>query len=316
MRHIVGEKDLWPIGPNWAYHCTASGSVMNNTSFLENAMAGIYGPATSLEDFMRKAHAMDYDATRSMYEAFRANVPRSTGIVQWMLNSAWPSLYWQLYDWYGIPTAGYYGVKKGNAPVQAVFNYGDNCVYVVNDGVPAAAYKVDVKVYDKDCRLVRHEVEQVVSGPRDPRKVASGIEGPCFLAVEVSGQNGVASNFYCVPEKCNAYVWSKADWWGIPMQEYADMRFVSNLPETRLSLQVKAAEGGCDVTLVNRSSIIAYQNILKATDKKGDLVPGTFWSDNFLTILPGESRTVHCTLPADGPEVRISFTGWNAKEAE
>ena len=316
MRHIVGEKDLWPIGPNWAYHCTASGSVMNNTSFLENAMAGLYGPATSLEDFMRKAHAMDYDATRSMYEAFRANVPRATGIVQWMLNSAWPSLYWQLYDWYGIPTAGYYGVKKGNAPVQAVFNYGDNCVYVVNDGVPAAAYKVDVKVFDKDCRLVRHEVEQVVSGPRDPRKVASGIEGPCFLAVEVSGGSGCASNFYCIPEKCNAYVWEKADWWGIPFEGFADMRFVSNLPETRLSLQVKAVEGGYDVTLVNKSAIIAYQNILKALDGKGDLIPGAFWSDNFLTVLPGESRTVRCTLPAGCPEARIAFSGWNAKQAD
>lgn len=54
-------------------------------------------------DFLRKADWLNYEGTRTMFEAFRVNIPRTTGIVQWMLNSAWPSLYWQLYDYYLIP---------------------------------------------------------------------------------------------------------------------------------------------------------------------------------------------------------------------
>ena len=316
VRRIVGEKDLWPIGPNWAYHCTASSSVMNNTSFLEHAMRHLYGRIEGLDDFMRKAHAMDYDATRSMYEAFRANVPEATGIVQWMLNSAWPSFYWQLYDWYGIPTAGYYGVKAANAPVQAVYNYGDNSVYVVNDGVPEAGYNVHIRVYDRHCQLVRDDNVHLTSRPRDPWKVAGSIEGPCFLALEVSGKDYQARNFYCIPAELNRYKWSKADWWGIPMDKYTDMRFVRDLPETRLDMQVAPSGSGYDVTLVNKGKVIAYQNILKALDSDGRLIPGTFWSDNFFTLLPGESRTVHCTLPQGCSQAEIGFSGWNAKLAK
>jgi exo-1,4-beta-D-glucosaminidase len=313
VRRMVGEKDLWPIGPGWAYHCTASSSVMNNTQFLENAMNHLYGPAGGLEDWMRKAHAMDYDATRSMYEAFRANVPEATGIVQWMLNSAWPSLYWQLYDWYGIPTAGYYGVKAANAPVQAVYNYGNNSVWVVNDGVPAADYKVRIRVYDQNSHLVRDEQVPVTSRPRDSWKVAGGIEGPCFLAVEVNGKDYSASNFYCIAAGLNRYKWNRADWWGIPIDTYADMLFVTRLPSASLAMKVRQAEGGYDVTLENKSQVIAYQNILKALDGDGNLIPGTFWTDNFFTVLPGESRTVHCSLPAGCAQAAVGFSGWNAK---
>ena len=316
VQRMVGAKDLWPIGPNWAYHCTASSSVMNNTSFLENAMKNTYGQAEGLDDFMRKAHAMDYDATRSMYEAFRANVPEATGIVQWMLNSAWPSLYWQLYDWYGIPTAGYYGVKAANAPVQAVYNYGDKCVYVVNDATPEASYEVRLRVYDKQGKLLRDETEKVVSRPCDPRKVGAPVEGACFLALDICGKDYSATNFYCIPAELNSYVWHKADWWGIPIDGYCDMRFVSELPKIALQMQVKAVESGYDVTLVNKTGVIAYQNILKAKDAQGNLIPGTFWSDNFFTVLPGESRTVHCALPKGCSEAEISFSGWNSKMTE
>ena len=313
VARMVGAKDLWPIGPGWAFHCTASDSHMNNTSFLEKAMKKSYGKAESLEDFMRKAHAMDYDATRAMYEAFRANVPEATGIVQWMLNSTWPSLYWQLYDWYGIPTAGYYGVKKANAPVQAVYNYADHCVYVVNDGVPSNSYKVTVRVYDAASKLVRNEEHIVNSQPRDTRKVVSGIEGPSFVDIKVECGGYSTSNFYCVPQHLNRYKWDKSDWWGIPMEKSADMQFVSNLPATKVALKVVEADGGYDVTLTNGSAVIAYQNILKAKDDKGSLIPGTFWSDNFFTVLPGESCTVHCTLPEGCEKAHVELAGWNAK---
>ena len=313
LKRIVGEKDLWPIGPNWAYHCTASSSVMNSTDFLAHAMTQLYGQGESLEDFLRKAHAMDYDATRSMFEAFRARVPAATGIVQWMLNSAWPSLYWQLYDWYGIPTAGYYGVKNANAPVQAVYNYADNSVYLVNDAVPARDYKVRIRVYDADSQLRRSEEVTVCSRPRDPWKIASGIDGPCFLSLEVEAGAYSASNFYCIPAGNNRYQWPLADWWGIPIETYADMQFVSRLPEVGLAMEVTPAGDGYDVTLVNKGAVIAYQNILKALDERGNLIPGTFWTDNFFPVLPGESRTVHCSLPQGCKQARIAFSGWNGK---
>ena len=316
LRRMVGEQDLWPIGPAWAYHCTASGSHMNNTSFQENVMKGTFGEAESLQDYVRKAHALDYDATRSMFEAFRCNVPNATGIVQWMLNSAWPSMYWQLYDWYGVPCAGYYGVKKGNQPVQAVYNYKEGAVYVVNDAVPEAGYTLKMKVFDAASKLVRAEEDAVVSAPRAPKKVFDGIQGPCFVALQLLAADGrpVADNFYCVPEKGGVYDWEEADWWGIPILETSDLRFVTELPEAQVAIKVSPAEGGYSVQVENLSQVIAYQQILKAKNSEGELIPGCLWSDNFFSLAPGESRVITCRLPEGVKEAEISLKGWNNKE--
>jgi exo-1,4-beta-D-glucosaminidase len=310
LRRMVGEKDLWPIGPNWAYHCTASATHMNSTAFQEKVMEGIYGKADSLEDYMRKAHALDYESERAMFEAFRGNLPRTTGIVQWMLNSAWPSLYWQLYDWYGIPTAGDYGTRNACRPVQLVYNYADGCVWAVNDAVPEAAVEARLRVYDAQGKLVKEERKAFTSCEREPQKVFDKIGGPCFVALELNGDTQ-AVNFYTIPEKGNVYSWDEASWWGIPFLGYSDLRFVSALPETTLDMQVEKTADGYDVTLTNNSAVIAYQNILKAKNAAGELIPGTFWSDNFFTLCPGDSRTLHCTLPVDHAD--IVLTGWNAK---
>jgi hypothetical protein len=168
-------------------------------------------------------------------------------------------------------------------------------------------------VYDAASKLVRNEEHIVSSQPRDTRKVVSGIEGPCFVDIKVEAGGYKTSNFYCVSAQLNRYKWDKSDWWGIPMEKYADMQFVSKLPAAKVALKVVEADGGYDVTLTNSSAVIAYQNILKAKDDKGSLIPGTFWSDNFFTVLPGESCTVHCTLPEGCKKAHVELAGWNAK---
>ena len=312
VKRMVGEENLWPLNSVWDYHCTASGSVMNTTAAEVEAATGHFGAPESFEDFMRKAHALDYDATRAMYEAFRCNVPRTTGIVQWMLNSAWPSLYWQLYDWYLVPTAGYYGVKKGLKPVQLVYNYKEHAVYCVNETVPEATYTGIMKVYDVNSKLVDSVEMDFVSTPRQPRKVFAGISGPCFLYLELKDHKDrvIADNFYCIAEKFTDYNWKKTSWWGSPINEYADMSFVTNLPAVDLEMKSKAIPGGFEVTLKNKSEVIAYQNIIKALDSNGELIPGVSWSDNFFSLVPGQRRKVRCQIP-EGVKATIAMEGWN-----
>ena len=321
LRRMIGDEQLWPMGKNWAYHCTAAASHMNTPAFQMQAMEGLYGGVAKdldLDGYVKRAHAMDYNTERAMFEAFRCNVPRSTGIVQWMLNSAWPSIYWQLYDWYGIPTAGYYGVKKALSPVQMVFNYGDACAYVVNDAVenPGPLTAV-LKVYAPDGKtLVREESKSVESKPREPLKVFENIAGPAYVALILAGEDGqlFGNNFYTVSGKNNVYDWKKADWWGLPILEYANVGYVCDLPETQVEMQVDKCAEGYQVTLENKGENLAYQNILKARNAQGELIPGTFWEDNFFTLLPGEKRSVKCTLPQGCPDARIGLETWNVKD--
>ena len=49
-----------------------------------------------------------------------------------MLNNAWPSIIWHLYDWYLRPGGGYFGTKKANEPLHVQYSYDDHSVVVVN----------------------------------------------------------------------------------------------------------------------------------------------------------------------------------------
>ncbi len=300
LRRMIPEEALWPLSDTWDYHCTTSGSAMNSTAQLQEVVNGLYGGFDGLDDFVRKAHAVDYDGTRAMFEAFRVRLPESTGIVQWMLNSAWPSLYWQLYDYYGVPTAGYYGTKKACESVQLLFDYADRKVYAVSERPDALSLTASLKVYDAASRLIGEETRPVEVGYRGVVPVFDlrRFDGkPHFVALALTdGDTPVADNFYCLPAKDNEYQWKKATWYITPISRYADMGFVFGGEPADVEMTVE----GNRVTLTNRSSVIAVQNVLKAKDEKGNLVVPAFWSDNFFPLLPGESRTVTCEGVGEG----------------
>ena len=307
---LLGGEDAWPMGPAWNYHCTASSSYMNTVDPEVAAAEGTYGPLEGFEDFVKKAHALDYDSTRAMYEAFRRNIGKATGIVNWMLNSAWPSLYWQLYDWYGVPTAGYYGVKHACAPVQLIYDYGSGEIVAVNDAVPAAAYRAEILFYGADSKLIKRENQDFVSTPRQPvilGKLPKAVPGFLSLALKNPEGEVVARNFYCIPVQNARHDWAHSDWWGIPILSYADLSFVSAMPKADVQITSTPVDGGIRVTLVNTSDVVSYQNILKATTADGELAAGPVWEDNFISLLPGETRTVFCR--AEG--VSIAVDSWN-----
>ena len=299
LKRMIPEDALWPLSDAWDYHCTASSSAMNTTKVLQQTVNGLYGGFDSLEDFVRKAHAVDYDGTRAMFEAFRVRVPKSTGIVQWMLNSAWPSLYWQQYDWYGAPTAGYYGTKKACEPVQLLFDYATRKVYAVNETLSEKELQATVQVFDAASRPIGKETKTVKVGYRDVVPVFDlrRYDGrPHFVALALTdGDTPVADNFYCLPAKDNEYDWKKTNWYITPITAYADLGFAFNQPEAEVEMTV---EGG-KVTLENKSGVIAYMNILKAKDAAGNLVVPAFWSDNFFPLLPGQKKTVTCSTAAE-----------------
>ena len=310
LRRMIPEEHLWPLSEYWDRHCTTSGTAMNSMDELTRVITGLYGEAEGLEDYVRKGHAADYDATRAMFEAFRVNTPVSTGIVQWMLNSAWPSIYWQLYDYYGVPCAAYYGTKKGCEPMQLIYNYKDCNVYAVNDGKEAGKLVASVKVYDAGSALVHEDTCEIESSYRNTVKAfdLSGFNGtPHFIWLELADAEGnfVADNFYCIGAKPNVYDWDDYTWYYTPVVEFTDLGFAFAQPEADVQMTVEAQDGKYVVTLVNNSSVISYMNILKAKDAEGNLVVPAYWSDNFFPLFPGQTKTVTCRADAKGLRVEL-----------
>jgi len=299
LQRMIPAEGLWPLSEDWNYHCTASSSAMNTPHKLLEAAEGLYGSVTGLEDFVRKAHAVDYNGTRAMFEAFRVRRPESTGIVQWMLNSAWPSLYWQLYDWYGVPTAGYYGTRKACEPVQLIFDYASRKVYLVNETASPVEAEARIRVYDAASALLsdqRHPVHGEVDVPLPVADLSRYDGQPHFVALDLyAGGKKVADNFYSLGAEDNIYNWKKSNWYVTPVTRYSDLRFVfgGEQPDVALTA-VPSGKGVWTVTLENKTEKIVSQNILKAFGKDGRLAVPALWSDNFFPLLPGEMRTVTC----------------------
>ena len=299
LRRMIPGNQLWPLSDAWNYHCTASSSVMNTVDNLVATVTAQYGAPENLEDFVRKAHALDYAGTRGMFEAFRAKMPEATGIVQWMLNSAWPSLYWQLYDWYGVPTAAYYGVKKACEPEQLMFNYKDRQVYLVNECMKCGDMTAYVQVFDADSRVIGQEYKSVMARYHsvvpvfDLRKYDGK---PHFIALMLTATDGsvVAHNFYAVGAADNVYDFDKSTWYDTPVRKWTDLRFVFAKGQADVDMKVEPVEEGYAVTLENRSDFIVPQAIVKALDQDGQLAVPAFWSDNFCPLLPGGSVTLVC----------------------
>ena len=311
LRKMIPAESLWPITDYWNYHCTASSSAMNSMEVLNKTLTAQYGPAESLEDFVRKGHAVDYDGTRAMFEAFRVKMPNTTGIVQWMLNSAWPSIYWQLYDWYGVPTAGYYGTKKACEPEQLIFNYKDRKVYAVSESPEAKELTATLQVFDGASRLIGQEKRAVKTDYRSVTPVFDlrRYDGrPHFVALKLTAPDGslVADNFYCIASKNNTYDWKKTNWFITPITASSDLRFAFWQKAADVDLTVEPGEGAYTVTLVNKSPVVAYMNILKAVDGDGNLVVPAYWSDNFFPLLPGETKSVTCRTNAPGVQFRLN----------
>src|SRR5882762_6710454 len=147
LKTFIPEGKLWPIGDSWNFH--AGGSEFKNIDLFTHALEMRYGKAKDTADYTWKSQAMTYEGQRAMFEAYGRNKYKSTGIIQWMLNNAWPSLIWHLYSYDLRPAGGYFGSKIALEPVHVQFSYDDRTVGVVNGTQTAhKALKVIAKVYD------------------------------------------------------------------------------------------------------------------------------------------------------------------------
>ncbi|HKA00501.1 MAG TPA: glycoside hydrolase family 2 TIM barrel-domain containing protein, partial [Candidatus Solibacter sp.] len=152
LRRMLPADQLWPINAAWDYH--AGGGQFKNIKVFTEALDKRYGSSKSAEEFARKSQMQAYEGERAMFEAYGRNKYKSTGVIQWMLNNAWPGLIWHLYDWYLRPGGGYFGAKKACEPLHVQYSYDDRSIVVVNSFYSEFAnMKVVAEVFNFDMSL-------------------------------------------------------------------------------------------------------------------------------------------------------------------
>ena len=117
---FLPDPEAWPPSANWALH-NGGGEFANLTVFNE-AMEAVYAKPSTAAEYERIAQTMEYDSERAMFEAYSKNKYTSTGVIQWMLNNAWPSMIWHLYDYYLDAGAGYFAAKKACEPLHIQYS--------------------------------------------------------------------------------------------------------------------------------------------------------------------------------------------------
>jgi exo-1,4-beta-D-glucosaminidase len=327
LKRMIPPDHLWPIDEVWDYHCARH--EFNTLDRYLEALNKRYGKVNDLEDFIRKAQVANYEAMRAMFEAFAAHRPVSTGVVQWMLNAAWPKLYWQLYDYYLMPNGAFYGAKKASRPIHVLYDPKNEGVYVVNDRLsPLGGWKAQVRVFDLHSKEVFHEVWDVEFGENTVAQVGripqiKGLTPVYFLDLKLADNAGglIDENFYWLSTKKDVMNYPATEWFVTPIKEFADLTSLDKLPPVTLKILSAFEETGAEhkvrVTLDNPTDTIAFFVNLDVIGRQtGNTVVPIYWDNNCFSLLPGESRTISGSfssqdLQGEKPELRIS--GWNVK---
>ena len=216
IRAMVGKDHLWPIDDVWNYH--AGGGEFKTIEVFSNALANRYGKSDTVEDFAAKSQLQTYEGVRAMYEAYSRNKYQSTGVIQWMLNNAWPSMIWHLYDYYLRPAGGYFGAKRAMEALHPVYGYDDHSIWVVSsqyeDAQRPEAHDQDLQprhdgeVFPgKQARCARRQHQQRSSLCR----MLQDLSSTYFLVLRLEDSTGklVGSNFYWLSTKPETLDWAK-----------------------------------------------------------------------------------------------------------
>jgi exo-1,4-beta-D-glucosaminidase len=327
LEKMLPKDHLWPIDDYWNFH--AGGGQFKNMNVYVNALNNRYGQADNLQDFVLKAQLMNYEGIRAMYEAYSRNKYTSTGVIQWMLNNAWPSMIWHLYDYYLRPAGGYFGAKKALEPLHPVYAYDDHSVWLVNSQYrDVRGLKLTAKVYNLDFSEKFSKDATVDIASDGTQKVfelpeIQGLTATYFLALKLVDASGkpAGSNFYWLSTKPETLDWEKSTWYTTPTASYADYTALSQLPKIKLNVKTRTEKKGNDsvthVTLDNPGKNVAFFVRMKVDKGAGgeEILP-VLWQDNYVSLLPGESREFTATyrtadLGTAKPSIEVS--GWNVQ---
>lgn len=317
IHRTLPQTSWWPKDALWNFHA-ALGKFAQYTTF-DGAMNATYGPAASLADYVLKAQLMAYDGERAMFEAYGANKYLSTGVIQWMLNNAWPSFYWHLYDYYLVPGGGYFGTRKANEPLHVQYRYDDRKVAIVNSTLTDhQGLMVRGRLFDLSGKEL-FDQEATVDIPGDGVVGAFTVpaeDATVFLHLELrdARERMVSENFYWIPAKLAQMNWAKTTYVTTPAISYADMRDLSGLPRTPVQWSVHKSKepGELVVDLKNSGDAVAFFLHLRAV-KAGteEEIAPVFWDDNFVSLMPRGSRVLTVKSIPDGTELKLS--GWNVE---
>jgi exo-1,4-beta-D-glucosaminidase len=325
LQKMIPADKMWPLSPVWNIHCNPAKEAFNSLDVFNGVLWQRYGRASDLNNYLLKAEVQQYEALKAMFESFRAGWPKTTGVVQWMLNSAWPSLYWQLYDYYLLPTSAYYAAQQANRPVQVVYDYGRHRLVLVNATLEKhARITARIRMTDMNGKDLLSDEVMVGAEPNAAADIYTlpALSSLAFLKTELveAGGQVLADNFYWLAPGKDVYDWEKTTWYYTPLKTSVDFKPLSYMGAAHVGINVRSATGSegssVDVSLKNPAGPPAFFIHLRITGAAGQTLAPVFWSDNYVSLLPGDNLNLTCKIPpaAESKGLQLVVSGWNVPE--
>jgi hypothetical protein len=310
IRAMMPSEDWEVINDDWAEHDFCAGAQQGD--WYPQIISSRYGFPSSLADFTRKAQLANYECFRAMYEGrFAKLFHPATGVITWMSHPAQPSFVWQLYSHDLEPNASLYGTRKACEPLHIQMNQNDWHLMVINNTASTlTGAKAKTSIYNLDGTLQSSHTETITAGPSAATDLGalafpSNLSPVHFIKLDLrdSKDRLVSENFY---------------WRELPERQ-DDLQALNTLPTVALEIEASRHDsaGKCLIGATVRNptpsvALMAHLQLRKA--HSGQRVLPVFYSDNYFSLLPKETRTVSIEAAAadlEGDAPLLAVDGWN-----
>ena len=256
-----------------------------------------YGEVKDIETYCKYAQVVNYDQYRSFMEGWASHMwDWYTGILIWKTQNPWTSLRGQMYDWSLDVNASLYGTRKGCEPLHTYYNPVTRKAGLLNTtlkdytdlSIIARIYNLEGKLlWEKETRASSkaNTVQELLDIP-----VPEGIQGAYFLRLAL---NADVPNIY---------------WLTTEPKDYTSL---SQLPKSRPDIKTEIKKEGSNfvgTVRLSADSQISFFNRIKVFDKEtGKRILPVYYSDNYITLMPGDQQEISLEFPANLPEERIQI---------
>jgi len=309
---LVWDKKLpFPLNNTWGYHDAATGNGKWDLYYKETIKR--YGEPESMEDFCDKMQLMNAVGYQGIFEAAGHKLNDIGGVMLWKLNAAFPSVVWQVYDWYLQPNAGYYFMQNACEPVHIQLNLNNKKVTVINRTYKSVSnITANVEVFSPESKSLLKEEAYFSLAPTEVKETTSlsslfeKTKGIAFVVLNLKNSSGKIISR-------NAY-WLSSD---------NDFKAVNNLPEATVQVKVIASESNeteikWTIQVTNNSDGLAFF-IRSSLIGEGEEILPSYWSGNYITLAPSENIYLSVSCPAavlSGKKPYLRVSGWNVEGVE
>ena len=300
----TGQSRRSNVDPVWRYH-----KYIGYGNFISR-----YGDPKTVREYADIAQLINYNQYRSMIEGFSAHMWQwYTGFIIWKTQNPWTALRGQMYDWSLDPNAGLYGLRSGGEPLHIMFNPVNQMIMSINTtqdhyrNLLVKAHLVDIsgkmtRLYQEFADIDPESIKNIQTISRGLSRLPSADKSFLLLRLYQSENEIVSENLYWLPDSAGNY------------------HYLQNMPKASvLAAAQLIEEGTIEVTISNKEgNPLAFFIRLSLVDEiTGKRILPVFYSDNYISILPGESKKI-LIQPPDltlKPNHKVSLKGWNVPEA-